>query len=390
MRGSREYIEIEGNNCKFESIRERLKEASFEDLSKYNSSILLNFLEDLEKGKYTSKNSPNGKRSYKRLVKLFYVVKKLSILLGGKDLTSIKEKELEKVFDDINCDNIRRQDGRPYKDKRDFRKDFTTFWHWHMLKTYKTNGLRLDDITEYITTSKESKPKFVFFTLEELKEKILQHTSNEDLKAILLILFDCGARPSEFYNIRRSDVTYSEIDKKYMVEIPEETSKTFGRKIKLWISSNTLHRYLQRHNFSDNDLIFIGKKNYMKVFLWELRKKSDIAKITHVGKNITMYDFRHSSACYYLNRYPTAKDMKYRYGWKKESEIEYYTAFLGKQDYLSEEELLSPEDKTKLEKELDAQKKANRIMEDRLLRLENMFLKKAVRLSNESIEGEAE
>ena len=44
--------------------------------------------------------------------------------------------------------------------------------------------------------------------------------------------------------------------------------------------------------------------------------------------------------------------MKYRYGWKLESEIEYYTNFLGKQDFLSEEDMLNPEDKTRMEKEI--------------------------------------
>ena len=99
------------------------------------------------------------------------------------------------------------------------------------------------------------------------------------------------------------------------------------------------------------------------------------------GRNtneLTLYDFRHCSACYWLPRYKSESALKYRFGWKKESMIEYYTRFLGMQDYLSEEDMLSPEDKTKLEKELAEQKKRNQEMEERIKRLETMIYERVL------------
>ncbi|MDP2749574.1 MAG: site-specific integrase [Nanoarchaeota archaeon] len=376
MRGRREYLEIDGANHRYENLKQRLKKADVDALrlSKENITILCEFLSDLEKGKYVSKNSPKGGRSPKRLVRLFYSLRRIIECIKGVTITDITEKQLEKFFDDLNSDKLRKVNGEIYKDKRDFKRDFSSFWHWHMMKTYKTKDQRINDITEYITTNKESRPDFLFFTLDELKEKILSNTNNEDLKALFLVLFDLGARPAEFYNLKLKDVRWSDSDNKYLIDIPEEVSKTFGRKIKLWISSIILKKYLARHDFQPEDYIFIKKKNHMKKFLFELNKKEIWKQFNQkVHKNITFYDFRHSSSCYYLNKYPTAKDMKYRFGWKKEDKIEYYTHFLGKQDFLSEEDMLSPEDKTRLEKELDEQRKKNLVIGERMVNMERQL-----------------
>jgi integrase len=281
---------------------------------------------------------------------------------------------MDKFFDDLYSDRILKTNGKPYRDKRDFRRDFGAFWSWHRTKTYKTAHKIIPDVMEYISGPKQSRPDFVFFTFEQLRDVILQQTNSEDIKALLMIVFDLGARPSEFYNIRKADISFSDSDNKYMVEIPEETSKTFGRKIKLWISSTILQNYLKRNEFDDTDFVFLKHKYRIDKFLQRMNKARTVKEISEKhGKSITMYDFRHCSVCYYLNRYPTAKDMKYRFGWKKESMIEYYTRFLGMQDYLSEEDMLSPEDKTKLEKELAEQKKRNQEMEERVKRLEAMI-----------------
>ena len=64
-------------------------------------------------------------------------------------------------------------------------------------------------------------------------------------------------------------------------------------------------------------------------------------------RNITMYDFRHISCCYWLPRYPTEQALKYRFGWKSSDKIHYYSEMLGMKDTISEEYLF--DDKTKTE-----------------------------------------
>ena len=70
------------------------------------------------------------------------------------------------------------------------------------------------------------------------------------------------------------------------------------------------------------------------------------------GKDLTMYDFRHSSACYWLPRYKSRNALLYRFGWKREEEIHYYTALLGMKDTISEEDMLLNTTRTDIEKEL--------------------------------------
>ncbi len=351
-RGSRDYVEIHGANIRYTNIINNLKEFSYSNLSKDNQRILAEFLEDMHKGKYTSLHAKKGGRSYKRLVKLFYCLRTFISFCNHPNILSITEAELHKIFDDLNADIIRKKDGTPYKDKRDFKKDFATLWHWHQVKTFKVKGEKINDITEYINTPQASKPDFCYFTLDDLKERIIQLTNNEDLKTLLMVLFDTGARPSEFWNVRLKDIKRDQSDK-LKLQIPDETSKTYGRTIVLMLSSNTLRRYLERHDFQTDDLIFIQKKHHMEKFLQRIRSHEEIIQLIKHGESgkIRMYDFRHSSACYYINVYKSAKDMKYRYGWKKESEIEYYTEFLGVQDKVEEADLLRPEDKLRLEEE---------------------------------------
>jgi hypothetical protein len=45
--------------------------------------------------------------------------------------------------------------------------------------------------------------------------------------------------------------------------------------------------------------------------------------------NLTMYDFRHCSCCYWLPKYKSESALKYRFGWKKSDKIHYYSEMLG-------------------------------------------------------------
>lgn len=68
--------------------------------------------------------------------------------------------------------------------------------------------------------------------------------------------------------------------------------------------------------------------------------------------NLTIYDFRHNSACYWLQKYKNEAGLKFRFGWKKSEMIHYYTELLGMQDTITQEDLLTDVTKTELEKRL--------------------------------------
>ena len=54
---------------------------------------------------------------------------------------------------------------------------------------------------------------------------------------------------------------------------------------------------------------------------------------------LSLYDLRHCSACFWRPRYKTESALKYRFGWKKDEMINYYTRFLGMEDTIKESDL---------------------------------------------------
>ena len=81
---------------------------------------------------------------------------------------------------------------------------------------------------------------------------------------------------------------------------------------------------------------------------------------------LTMYDFRHISCCYWLPRYKSESALKYRFGWKKSDKIHYYSELLGMRDTITEEDLLVDVTKTEIEKRLTASENENKMLRDEM------------------------
>jgi len=176
--------------------------------------------------------------------------------------------------------------------------------------------------------------------------------SKADFKPILSLLYDSGMRVTELVNIKVGDFSnnFKELD------IREETSKTFGRKIKLMLCSDQVKKYVKLIELEPNDfLISISPPMLNR----ELRKlgKECLTEEQLKYKNLSLYDFRHSSACYWLPRYKKESALKYRFGWKKSDMIHYYTEFLGMEDTIREDDLYLDVTKTELEKKIENQDK---------------------------------
>jgi integrase len=233
--------------------------------------------------------------------------------------------------------------GTSYKSTGDYVKIFKTFWHWHQKVEKNENGI-ISDVTDDLDTRGE-KPKFVYFIQNDF-EKIIEKATY-DLKPILALAFDSGARVTELINIKVSD--FSEDFKE--LNIREEISKTFGRKIKLMICSEQIKDYVKKLDLGRDD--YVCKKNPPAINK-ELRKLGkEILKSEQIKfKNLTLYDFRHSSACFWHLRYKSEMSLKWRFGWKKSDMIHYYTEFLGMKDTITEDDLYVDITKTELEKEV--------------------------------------
>jgi integrase len=319
----------------------------FLSLNKFHKELILKYLNDMEIGINISKINKKGSRSYIRLNtlrdKLTFVLEKLEERRIN-NILKITEEEIHSFFNDLERGIIKRKDGLPYKCAIDFLKIFKAFWHWNMQKDRK-----LKDITAYLSISQQ-KPQWVYLTESQVIK--LMDYSKFEYRVLISFLFDSGIRaPTELINIRVNDLSndFKECN------IREEVSKTFGRRIKLMFSSELLKKFVEIKKLSGIDRVFDLDPKIVNRYLKRLGKKIFGDAISPAGErysNLTMYDFRHSSACYWRQRYKKTQGILYRFGWKKEDRLNYYTEFLGMRDTIEERDMLIGEKQNDIERRL--------------------------------------
>jgi len=331
--------------------------------SRQNSEILLRYLQDMELGVNTSMKSKKGARSFIRLntlrQRLTSLSRKFETILKVDDMTKLTEQQVCSFFVDMRNGVITRLDGRKYRATRDFVKIFKSFWHWWQIVAQKA-GQTIEDITIYLDSSGE-KPEWVYLNEEQVR--IFWDSCNLKYRVLVMFLFDTGIRaPTELLNVKVSDLSadYKELN------IRHETSKTFGRRIKLMICPGILKRYVEDSGLERDDYLFKFNPSVANRYLKRLAKKLFGDGKSLAGQNysdLTMYDFRHCSCCYWLPRYKSESALKFRFGWKKSDKIHYYSEMLGMRDTISEEDLLVDVTKTELENRLIKSENKSELME---------------------------
>ena len=338
-------------------------------VSKFNSDLIIEYLTDMENGFNVARV---GGISFIRLnnlrQRLGFVTAELERLYNDKRLIDITDREIVGFFKMMRDGRIKTKKGRRYTSVPDYAYVFKAFWHWHQ-RVENDKGNMVKDITKYIDMNKVKESEFVYFTVEEVKK--WTQVAKYNYKALMWFLFDTGIRaPTELMNIRVSDLSEMEGSDIYQLKIRDEVSKTFGRTIKLLICSKVLKNYINDMNLRGNDYIFTVTPQKMNQYLKRLALRVSGDLKTKGGKSIgqlTLYDFRHSSACYWLPRYKSESALKYRFGWKKDQMIHHYTKLLGMSDTIAEQDLvLDPEAKIKTEKELEKTQKEKSILEEEL------------------------
>ncbi|MBT4604273.1 hypothetical protein HOC01_01410 [archaeon] len=348
-------------------------------LSAANAKLLRDYLEDMELGHNINPASKKGSRSPGRLRnqkgKLHAILLTLQQRTTKKSVTKITELEILSYFGDMRKGKVNSpRTGKPYNATGSYVKSFKAFYHWYM-RSSKKKGKIIADITEELD-SKDEKPKFNYFTADQLRA--MCDNATFDYKVLMMFLFDSGIRaPTELMNVRASDLQWIKKDNCYRLHIREETSKTFGRKIKLMLSSDILKSYVDKHKLNGDAYLFTKQPKVMNKYLsrlghktlgfGDLQEKKNPKDPTYVRYGITLYDFRHCATCYWLVRYKSESALKYRFGWKKSEMIHYYSEFLGMKDTIQEEDLYVDITKTELQRELDKVRTEMSIREERFV-----------------------
>jgi hypothetical protein len=324
----------------------------------------------MERGINISNTSTKGSRSHIRLNSLkeraIFFAKKFKELYKLDKITDISEEQLVGFFSDMKNGNITKTGGSSYKSVESYAKVFKAIWHWHQ-KINRKKGIEIPDITVDLDTRQE-KPDWVYLTEQEIK--ILCEKAKYDYKVLMMFLFDTGIRsPTELMNIKVSDLfnNYKELN------IREETSKTFGRRIKLMLCSDLIKQYIEVKSLKVDDFLFKISPPSTNQYLKNLAKKLFGDKTSPAGEkysNLTMYDFRHCSCCYWLPKYKSESALKYRFGWKSTDKIHYYSELLGMSDTISEDDMFVDATKTEIEQRLSKSEKEKEIMQERLTNME--------------------
>jgi len=339
-------------------------------ITELNSNLLKQYLTDMETGLNVSSSSKKGARSYIRLNALRYRVLKLirefETRFGLASMVDITETQIHSFFMGMRNGTIKRADGKEFIAVKNYVKDFKAFWHWWM-KVNRKKKIEIVDLTIDLDTSGD-KPKWVYLTEEEVKR--LSENATQKYRVLIWFLFDSGIRsPTELMNLKVSDF-YNDFKE---LNIRDEISKTFGRKIKLMICSQMLKEYVKTNKIPDDSCPFKISPGMVNRYFNNLGKRILGDKLSPAGQkysDLTMYDFRHCSCCYWLPRYKSESALKYRFGWKKSDKIHYYSELLGMKDTITEDDLLIDLTKTEIEKKLELSERERVIMQERLKMME--------------------
>ena len=350
-------------------------------ISPENGKILLKFLHDMEIGINVGHGSKKGSRSFIRLKtlrdKLIFIMKKTEEIYEIRQIIDISEEKIHSIFSAMNIGKIKKKDGGTYKGVCNYVKIFKTFWHWHQ-KINKKNGIEIPDITSDLDTTEE-KPDWVYLTEQEVKK--LCDNAKPEYKVIIMFLFDTGIRaPTELMNIKVSDF-YGDFKE---LQIREEISKTFGRRIKLMICSEIIKNYVLENKLQKEDYLFKISPSVVNRYFKRLAGRVFGEGNSPAGQkysDLTMYDFRHISCCYWLPRYKSESALKYRFGWKKSDRIHYYSELLGMKDTINEEDMLIDVTKTEIEKRLERSEKEKELLQDKIQTME-LQMAKIMELTN--------
>ncbi|MBU0894268.1 MAG: tyrosine-type recombinase/integrase [Nanoarchaeota archaeon] len=347
-----------------------------------NSNIILSYLQDMEMGLNIARGSKKGPRSYIRLNtlknRMVLLAKRFYEYFKVDPLVNIQEEQLHILFNNMRNGTIKKQNGKQYISPGDLVRDFKSFWHWHM-RIERKKGNIIQDICYSVDDSKD-KPKWVYLTEEQIRK--LCNDAKYEYRILIMFLYDTGIRsPTELINVKVSDI-YNDFKE---LNIRDEISKTFGRRIKLMLCSDLVKEYVKIKELSSGDQLFPISPPVFNKYLKRLAKKVLGDSESLAGKkycDISMYDFRHCACCYWLPRYKSESALKYRFGWRKSDKIHYYSEMLGMKDTISEEDLLMDVTKTEIEQRLMKSERDKEIMQERMKHMEEQ-MKKVINMFGE-------
>jgi integrase len=350
-------------------------------ISAINNELIRQYIKESQMGVNLAPTTKRGGRSYSRLLaldtRLKFIALQLERMFNISNIEKTTDEQIIQLFDEMRIGKIKRKDDKPFRSVDSYTKAFTAFWHW-LMRIRKKDNIILQDICLDMVKKADKKPNWVFLDEKQIHELI--DAVKPIYKSLILFLFDSGLRsPKESLSTKISDLQWADKDNIYYLNVRDEVSKTFGRKIKLLLSSKKIQKYIEANKLKHNDFLF-GKVNnivfnrYLKRVCVRLFGNNTSQARGKYGE-ITMYDLRHCSACYWLPRYKSESALKYRFGWKNSNMVHYYSEFLGMTDSISSEDLLIDTSAHELQQKLEKEQQQRIMMQEQMSSMNNVINK---------------
>lgn len=275
-----------------------------------NKKLILKFLRDCELGK-TIKKGQKKKIGAGRCLKMQSMLKTMSLWLK-KPFDKVTQDEMEAMIIGLERDKLKGS-KKKYSDntKADFKKILRKFykWLWGNNETYP-------EIVSWIDTS--TKDIEIPALRKEEIEKMIELCPTIRDKAIIMTLFDSGARIEEMLNVRLKHLIQNE-DGSYKIRI--EFSKTKPRTISIPYCTKLINEWLAEYRIKypkemKNLETPLFPVTYPQVFMMIKRNGMKALK-----KNIYPHLLRHSSVTHYANLFPDPFKLNKRYGWAMASDM---------------------------------------------------------------------
>lgn len=274
-----------------------------------NRELILRFIRDCRLGK-TVLGRAKKRIGVARCLKYIGILRHLSRWFA-KSFDDVSQDDMENLVEKLEDDRLKMFNGKKYSEatKVDIKKTIKKFWKWKdgKNKVYP-------ELVEWIESYDPVK-EVPALTREEV-DKMIEGTTSLRNKAILMVLFDSGARIEELLNVRLKNqhLMWKEGLGCYMIRL--EFSKTKARTISLPLSTEQLKKWIEVHpaKSDPNAQLFPIRYDNLRMTIGRLGQRV-------LGKRATAHMLRHSSATYYANRLKNHYKLCYRYGWTMASDM---------------------------------------------------------------------
>lgn len=290
------------------NLKKRLETLKSWKINEADKEDIKRFIEELGLGKVNRGKQITDSRKLRYLDLL-----KVPLEYFKKSVSELLENDIEKLERDLSSDKIRSFfKNKPYspETKSSLKRALKIYIKWKLKEEAHKLISWLD-----LRTPKRT-PDFLS---ENEVEKLYRACTSTEMRFLIAVLFDSGARAEEFHNIRFEDFIFPEGKNNFVkIALKDEYSKTNGRTIGLYwkYSTSAVIDYIEerkKEGIKLNEPVFKNKYDNVRYILHRLGKKV-------LDRKVNYHLFRHSSATYYapkLNR----QELCYRYGWTFSSDM---------------------------------------------------------------------